>query len=54
MKQTNNAILINICNNSTLLILYYNSMIHLKHMFITYIYICIICIYVYNIICIYI
>ena len=38
MKQTNNVILTNICNNSTLLILYFNCIINLKHIYI-YIYI---------------
>ena len=31
MKQTNNVIPIKICNNSTLLILYFNCIINLKH-----------------------
>ena len=39
MKQTNNVILTKICNNSrytysTLLILYFNCMINLKHIYI--------------------
>ena len=44
MKQTNNVIHIKICNNSTLLILYFNCIIHLKY----------ICIYIYIYIYIYI
>ena len=36
MKQTNNVILIIICNNSKLLIMYFNCILNLKH---TYIYI---------------
>ena len=38
MKQTNNVILTKICNNSTLLILYFNCIINFKHIYI-YIYI---------------
>ena len=34
MKQTNNVILIKICNNSILLILYFNYIINLKHIYI--------------------
>ena len=34
MKQTNNVILIKICNNSTLLILYINYIINVKHIYI--------------------
>ena len=34
MKQTNNVILIKICNNSTLLIVYYNCIINLIYIYI--------------------
>ena len=34
MKKTNNAILNIICNNSALLILYFNSIINSKHIYI--------------------
>ena len=34
MKQTNNVILIKICNNSMLLILYFNCMINMKRVYI--------------------
>ena len=33
MKHINNVILIKICNNSTLLILYFNSIINLKQIY---------------------
>ena len=36
MKQTNNVMLIKICNNSVLLILYFNCIINVKHIYTKY------------------